>query len=71
MPTTQAGQVTITAGSNGRYFVLDNSWPQNGRRTMACYESLRDAQKSLLSATDQQSLDEGVPFSTLSSVQVV
>jgi hypothetical protein len=70
MPTTQPGQATITVG-NGRYFVIDNSWPPNGPRVMGAYETLRDAQNSFLSATDQQSLAEGVPFSELSSVQVV
>ena len=71
MPTTLPGQPTISAGSNGRYFIFDNSWPANGRTVMGSYESLHDAQKVFLSATDQASLDKGVPFSTLSSVQVV
>jgi hypothetical protein len=71
MPTTLPGQPTISAGSNGRYFIYDNSWPAHGRTVMGNYESLRDAQKVFLSATDQQALDEGTPFSALSSIQIV
>lgn len=73
MPTSQPGQVTISsdADGSGRYRVIDNSWPPGGPRTMGHYESLRDAQNSLLSVTDQQSLATGTPFGELSSVQVV
>ena len=70
--TSATGRVTISAdGPSGRFAVFDNSWPANPHRKMGSYESLRDAQKSLLSATDQAQLDAGVPFSTLSSVQVI
>jgi hypothetical protein len=73
MPTSQTGQVTISssADGSGRYVIFDNSWPANGRTVMGSYESLRDAQKVFLSATDQQALDEGTPFSALSSIQAV
>ncbi len=70
--TNALGAVTISAdGPAGRYAIFDNSWPSDPHRKMGSYESLRDAQKSLLSATDQARLDMGTPFSTLSSVQVV
>jgi hypothetical protein len=70
--TSASGRVTISAdGPAGRYAVFDNSWPANPHRKMGSYESLRDAQKSLLSASDQARLDMGTPFSALSSVQVV
>jgi hypothetical protein len=71
MPTTQPGQVTITANGDGKYIIQDNSNPTTAPRTMCLYESLRDAQKALLSASDQARLDMGTPFSALSSVQVV
>ena len=70
--TSATGRVTISAdGPSGRYAVFDNSWPSDPHRKMGSYESLRDAQKSLLSATDQARLDQGTAFSTLSAVQVV
>lgn len=70
--TNAEGKVTIEAdGPSGRYAVFDNSWPSDPHRKMGSYESLREAENSLLSAGDQQRLAMGMAFSTLSSVQVV